>query len=156
MSRFWSALHLAFEQKQRFCSFEVALSAPTSMVDASLPTGILVRTSICFFMPAGPQVSSTSWPPPCTSRLARCIPPSHPISTAAWRLGMLHCEFVQTHRLSTAWRLTKPPFIYWHEDSCAKICQFKSITVWQVAAEIFHDCAEPLSQCPIVGSIGQS
>ncbi len=148
MSRFWSALHFAFEQKQRFCSYEVALSAPTSMVDASLPTGILVRTSICFFMPAGPQVSSTSWPPPCTSRLARCIPPSHPISTAAWRLGMLHCEFVQTHRLSTAWRLTKPPFIYWHEDRCAKIYQFKSITVWQADRLLQRSFTTVRNLCP--------
>ena len=33
-------------------SFEVALAAPTCIVDPSLPTGILVRASICFFMPA--------------------------------------------------------------------------------------------------------
>ena len=32
----------------------------------------------------------------------------------------------------------------------------QNFAIGQVAAQIFHDCAEPVSQCPIVGFIEQS
>lgn len=53
-----------------FRSFEVALSAPTCTVDASVPTAWHSRQDFNLLWHACIQVSSTSWPPPSSSRLA--------------------------------------------------------------------------------------